>query len=46
MRVSLGYLGVVDEAVTRPGVRRQLAGARKLQTLDDGGLAGTVGTND
>jgi len=26
----------VDETVARPGVRRQLAGARKLQTLDDG----------
>jgi len=36
----------VDEAVARPGVGRQLANARKLQALDDGGLAGTVGTKD
>lgn len=36
VRVRLDYLGVVDETVARPGVRRQLAGAGKLQALDDG----------
>ena len=29
------HLGVVDEGVARAGVGGQLAGARKLQALDD-----------
>lgn len=41
-----GDFGVVDEAVAGPCIGRQLAGARELQALDDGGFSGAVGADD
>lgn len=36
----------MDEAVAGAGVGGELAGARELEALDDGGLAGPVGADD
>lgn len=36
----------MDEAVAGAGVGREFTGARELEALDDGGLAGAVGADD
>lgn len=49
LALGLGFaadFGVVDEAVAGPGVGRHLAGAGKLEALDDGGFSGAVVADD